>query len=71
MSKEADRGDVKSPVWQDRNCGGPPTLSLQMCRDTQEQGVGSSTALPVPRLCADGTEWCLGGEVGIETEQSR
>ncbi|XP_034371724.1 E3 ubiquitin-protein ligase RNF168 [Arvicanthis niloticus] len=63
-SKETDSSDMKSPVLQDTEIEKDmPTLSPQICLQTQEQGLKSSTELPVPQLCIRDTEQCLEGKV--------
>ncbi|XP_054431112.1 E3 ubiquitin-protein ligase RNF168 [Pteronotus mesoamericanus] len=62
MSKETDSSDVKSPKWQEIE-EDMPTLSPQLCLEIQEQDIKSSIESPMPQLCANGTEWCVEGEV--------
>ncbi|MEJ1283256.1 ring finger protein 168 [Cricetulus griseus] len=61
---EIGSSDMKSPVWQDTEIEKDmPTLSPQICLETQEQGSGSSAESPVPWLCAGDAEQCLEGTV--------
>ncbi|XP_028609609.1 E3 ubiquitin-protein ligase RNF168 [Grammomys surdaster] len=63
-SKETDSSDTKSPVLQDTEIEkNMPTLSPQICLETQEQGLESSAELTVPQLCVRDTEQCLEGKV--------
>ncbi|XP_076404884.1 E3 ubiquitin-protein ligase RNF168 isoform X1 [Peromyscus maniculatus bairdii] len=64
ISKETDSSDPKSPVWQDTEIEEDmPTLSPQICLETQEQGSESLRESPVPWLFARDAEQCLEGTV--------
>lgn len=64
LSKEIDSSDMKSPVWQDTEIEKDmPTLSPQICLETQEQGSESLAESPVPWLRVSDAEQCLEGTV--------
>ncbi|XP_051005724.1 E3 ubiquitin-protein ligase RNF168 [Acomys russatus] len=63
VSKESDRGDMKSPMLQDTEIEKDVlALSPQMCLETQKQGSESVAELPVPWLCVRDAEQCLEGK---------
>ncbi|KAL6052832.1 hypothetical protein STEG23_013507, partial [Scotinomys teguina] len=64
IAKEIDSSDPKNPVWQDTEVEKDmPTLSPQICLETQEQGSESLGESPVPWLFARDAEQCLEGTV--------
>ncbi|XP_042525062.1 E3 ubiquitin-protein ligase RNF168 isoform X2 [Dipodomys spectabilis] len=61
---EVDSSDVKSPTWPDtRAKEDMPTLSPQICLETQEQGAVSSIESPLLQLRTCDAEQCFEGRV--------
>ncbi|KAM4888540.1 E3 ubiquitin-protein ligase RNF168 isoform 1-T2 [Thomomys bottae] len=60
ISKEIDSSDIKSPIWPDTE-ENMPTLSPQICLETQEQGAVSSIKSPLLQLRACDAEQCFEG----------
>ncbi|XP_069886036.1 E3 ubiquitin-protein ligase RNF168 [Dipodomys merriami] len=64
VSKEVDNSDVKSPTWPDtRAKEDMPTLSPQICLETQEQAAVSSIESPLLQLRTCDGEQCFEGRV--------